>query len=75
MKMPQGWDTPTQVTATATTEKTEVQAKIDMSAEVVGKGLCAECKQPMVKAHVGGTPVWTCVKDRIALPVENDSES
>jgi hypothetical protein len=50
---------------------TEVSARIDMSAEVVGKGLCPECKQPMIKATAGANPVWTCVKDRITLPIEN----
>lgn len=64
MKMPQGWN----VEASAATK---VEAKIDMSADVVGKGLCPECRQPMQRAYVDGTPVWSCVRDRVALPVEN----
>lgn len=68
MKMPQDWN----AAGTKITAGTQVEAKIDMSADVVGKGLCPECKKPMVKAFVGTHQAWTCVADRVALPVENE---
>ena len=62
-KMPSSW-----VTAKATQPK-EVQAKIDMSAEVAGRGLCPECRQPMVLAYAGTNPMHICAQDRIAMPI------
>ncbi len=53
------------------TDKKEVTARIDMSAEVVGRGLCPECKHPMIRTIADGVPVMACVADRISLPIEN----
>lgn len=61
MKMPQAW-------ITAGTKK-EVSARIDMSAEVAGKGLCPECKKPMVPGIVNGHESLVCHEDRIAIPI------
>jgi hypothetical protein len=58
--------------AAATTQK-KLTARIDMSAEVAGKGLCPECRQPMTASHANGIPVLVCEDHRIALPVA-DSE-
>jgi len=65
MKYPEKW-----LTAGVKPVK-EVTARIDMSPEVAGKGLCPECKQPMTIAVAGGVRVWACANDRIALPLPN----
>lgn len=52
----------------------KVQARIDMSAEVAGRGLCPECKKPMQKVFAGGSPVWACSEDRITLPIPDDKK-
>lgn len=64
MKMPSGW-----VNAGI---KKEVKAKLDMSAEVAGQGLCPECKKPMTKMLANGHEVVVCHEDRIALPLKDD---
>jgi hypothetical protein len=48
--------------------KSEVTARIDMSAEVAGAGLCPECKEPMEHSHANGIPVLICREHRIAIP-------
>lgn len=53
----------------ATAAKQKLTARIDMSAEVAGKGLCPECRQPMTASHANGIPVLVCEEHRIALPV------
>lgn len=67
MKMPQGWD----VKASVKTH-TKIEGKINMGAEVVGHGLCPECRQPLQEAVAGEHKVWACAKDRIALPMPNE---
>lgn len=54
---------------------TKIKARIDMGPEVAGKGLCPECKTPMVRGEVGGNPGLICVKDRIALPLPDESQT
>jgi hypothetical protein len=66
LKMPRAW-----LKAAAKPEKTKVAARIDMSPEVAGKGLCPECRNPMTIAHAGISRSWVCVADRIALPLPN----
>jgi hypothetical protein len=66
MKMPNQWS--------AEKKPTQVNARLDMSAEVLGKGLCPECKNPMKRAMAGEIPVMVCAADRIALPLENDKD-
>lgn len=53
----------------------QLKARIDMGPEVAGKGLCPECKTPMVRGEVGGNPGLICVKDRIALPLPDESQT
>lgn len=52
----------------------KVTARIDMSAEVAGAGLCPECRQPMTASHANGIPVLVCEEHRIALPVPDGQE-
>lgn len=47
----------------------KVTARIDMSADVAGKGLCPECRKPMHAAVVNGHDAIVCDADRIVLPV------
>lgn len=56
----------------AGTAKKEVTSRIDMSAEVAGRGLCPECKKPMTVAMVGASKMWACAADRITLPLPDD---
>jgi hypothetical protein len=66
-KLPRAW-------LVAGSEKTEtkVSARVDMSADVAGKGLCPECRNPMEVVMAGGNKVWACVADRISLPMPDD---
>lgn len=52
----------------------KVQARIDMSADVAGAGLCPECHKPMERSHANGFPILTCDEHRIAIPIP-DSEA
>ena len=56
----------------ATATKQKLTARIDMSAEVAGKGLCPECRKPMSASHANGIPVLVCEEHRIALPVPDE---
>jgi cytochrome c553 len=47
----------------------KVQARIDMSADVAGAGLCPECHKPMERSHANGFPILTCDEHRIAIPI------
>lgn len=60
--------------AQASVAAQSVKAKLDMSAEVAGKGLCPECKNPMVTARAGGYPSWSCRACRVSIPLPNDHE-
>jgi hypothetical protein len=51
-----------------------VTARIDMSAEVAGAGLCPECRRPMENSHANGIPVLICSEHRIAIPIPNQTE-
>ena len=50
----------------ASTQK--VTARIDMSAEVAGAGLCPECKKPMQPCIANDIPVLICQEHRIVIP-------
>lgn len=52
----------------------QVEARINMSAEVAGRGLCPECRQPMKPGFVGDVPVQYCLAHRIALPTPDTTE-
>lgn len=47
---------------------TSVTARINMSADVAGAGLCPECREPMEATFAAGHPVWSCKVDRISIP-------
>jgi hypothetical protein len=51
----------------------QVEARINMSAEVAGAGLCPECQTPMERSHANGIAVLTCDAHRIAIPVPDDA--
>lgn len=68
MKLPKAW-----IQAGAPKEK--VTARIDMSAEVAGKGLCPECRGQMVSAYANGHKVLVCDEDRIVIPVVDDEQA
>ena len=64
MKLPNAWAAGPQ----------KIEARIDMSADVAGKGKCPECRQPMEIVSVSGSRMWACAKDRIVLPLPNDHQ-
>lgn len=53
----------------------KVESRIDMSAEVAGRGLCPECKKPMILALAGPSTMWVCEADRISIPVPDGYET
>jgi hypothetical protein len=55
--------------------KDAVTARIDMSADVAGAGLCPECRKPMERSHANGIPVMTCDAHRIAIPIPDEVQS
>lgn len=52
-----------------------VTARIDMSAEVAGAGLCPECKSPMKSGFANGEPILYCLEHRIAIPTADAAEN
>lgn len=64
-KFPSAWN------LTAKTKPTQVEARIDMSADVAGLGKCPECKRPMEIVTAAGSRMWACAADRITIPVPN----
>lgn len=53
----------------------KVTARINMSAEVAGAGLCPECHRTMVPGFANGIPVLICHEDRIAIPTADPVEA
>lgn len=53
-------------------DKTKTTARIDMSADVAGAGLCPECKKPMKASHANGIPGLMCADHRIFIPKKDD---
>ena len=53
----------------------KVTARIDMSAEVAGAGLCPECRAPMTKAFANGHPVHVCHEHMIAIPIADEGSN
>lgn len=47
----------------------KIEARINMSADVAGAGLCPECRKPMERSNANGFPVLICEDHRIAIPV------
>jgi hypothetical protein len=62
------------VEASKPKEEVKVHARIDMSAEVAGAGLCPECRQPMEPSLANGIPVLVCLEHRIAIPTPDAPE-
>lgn len=58
-----------------TLAKTQVKARVDMSAEVAGAGLCPDCRKPMIPSHANGHPVLSCTACRIVIPTKDDEVS
>jgi hypothetical protein len=58
----------------AAVESEKVEARINMSAEVAGAGLCPECQKPMERSHANGIPVLTCDVHRIAIPIADEKQ-
>jgi len=52
--------------------KLEVKARVDMSAEVAGAGLCPDCREPMIPSHANGHPVLSCTACRIVIPTKDE---
>ena len=71
MRMPKAWQAGLDKAKLLAKSK-KLTAKIDMSEEVVGAGLCPECKQPMKEVIVNGMPALCCMEHRIVLPKKND---
>lgn len=78
MKMPSAWAESSSKPSAASkqsklTASTQVKARIDMSEERAGKGLCPECGKPMQRVFANNIPCLCCMEDRIVLPIA-DSE-
>lgn len=68
MRIPKEWTEGLKVVA----KSTKLHARIDMSDEIVGKGLCPECKQPMKPVIANGIKCLCCFADRIVLPQKKE---
>jgi hypothetical protein len=74
LKVPQAWigaKLVSPIEEVTSDQATEVKARVDMSENVAGKGLCPECRQPMQIAQCGPSASWVCAADRISLPIPN----
>lgn len=71
MQLPNAWASSKRRAIQAASTK-KVTARIDMSAEVAGAGLCPECHGKMDKAFVNDYLVYVCNTDRIAIPIANE---
>lgn len=67
MKLPAAWNSTNASTNKVTATK-KVEARIDMSTQVAGAGLCPDCKQPMQPMVAAGVDTLTCMDCRISLP-------
>jgi len=70
VRIPQAFAAPSKLQASSDTSKT-VTAKIDMSAEVAGQGLCPDCQSPMEEVFLDEDPVISCIPCRIVLPIKD----
>lgn len=76
LKLPSAWLNKPQTTTKLTkanTRPTQVKAKLDMSEDVAGQGLCPDCKKQMERIIVNDHPTMTCMNCRICMPI-NDSQ-
>lgn len=72
MKMPAAW-APAQSKTDVRGSK-QVTARINMSAEVAGAGLCPDCQKPMQLVTAGPVETLTCMDCRISLPTADEPE-
>lgn len=76
MKFPKQWVEAKPSAKKVTAKKQSmVRAKIDMSAEVAGKGLCPECHEPMQEVWANGIKCLCCLNCRIALPKPSEIQA
>lgn len=68
MKIPQAYVSAGGKTSVSATAPTKIEARIDMSAEVAGAGLCPDCQKPMIEMTAGPVETLTCMPCRISLP-------
>ncbi len=66
-KVPQAW-LQAGVKPSETKSATKVSARVDMSAEVAGQGLCPDCRRPMEDGIANEHEVHVCHDCRIAIP-------
>jgi uncharacterized protein (UPF0212 family) len=52
-------------------KKTVLEAKLDMSAEVAGEGVCPACNSPMERVFLEKGEVYTCIPCRVVLPIKD----
>lgn len=71
MKMPEGWDVHPKKVSNKLTASTKLKARIDMSEDIAGKGLCPECGKPMSVVFANNIKCYCCMEDRIVLPMPN----
>jgi hypothetical protein len=69
MKLPQAWTNAGQQSAVTANK---VEARVDMSADVAGKGKCPVCQRPMEDVVISGSRMWACASDRITLPIPDE---
>ena len=74
MKIPQAYSSAGSPVQPTRVGATKVEARIDMSAEVAGQGLCPDCRKPMVEMEAGPCTTLTCMSCRIALPTADPVE-
>lgn len=72
LNMPKAWSTPSK---TKTAASTKVEARIDMSTEVAGAGMCPDCRKPMETVMAGAVETMTCMPCRISLPTADPTEA
>lgn len=75
MRMPEDWNSSPKKDSDfkQLTASTQIKARIDMSENRAGKGLCPECGKPMQRVFANNIPCLCCMEDRIVLPLP-DSE-
>lgn len=73
-KLPAAWLEAGQTKTPVTAKGKQVTARIDMSDEVAGAGLCPDCRKPMEKVFASGIGALVCMHDRITLPMPDSGE-
>lgn len=76
--MPKAWSqvgsSKSAITAGNENGKHKIGAKINMSAEHAGQGLCPDCGKPMNETYASDIPVVSCFPCRISLPRKDSAE-